>query len=110
MSYEGDLDSLSKYDIVVIDAQYFEATDIAEFRSEGHKVYSYINVGSLENFRDYYAEYQDLTLDVYENFTNTIALLKKYEIFRSNEIETDKVRFIKVVNYYPGFDTEVTPA
>ena len=50
------------------------------------------------------------TLDVYENFTNTIALLKKYEIFRSNEIETDKVRFIKVVNYYPGFDTEVTPA
>ena len=36
LSYEGDLDRLSKYDIVVIDAQYFEATDIAEFRSEGH--------------------------------------------------------------------------
>ncbi|MBP3277506.1 MAG: endo alpha-1,4 polygalactosaminidase, partial [Butyrivibrio sp.] len=68
MSYEGDLDRLSKYDTVVIDAQYFEAADIAEFRNEGHKVYSYINVGSLENFRDYYAEYQDLTLDVYENW------------------------------------------
>lgn len=68
LSYEGDLDRLSKYDTVVIDAQYFEAADIAEFKNEGHKVYSYINVGSLENFRDYYAEYQDLTLDVYENW------------------------------------------
>ena len=47
LSYEGDLDRLAEYDTVVIDAQYFKATDIAEFRSEGHKVYSYINVGSL---------------------------------------------------------------
>lgn len=68
LSYEGDLDRLTEYDTVVIDAQYFEAVDIAKFTEEGHKVYSYINIGSLENFRDYYAEYQDLTLDVYENW------------------------------------------
>ena len=55
LNYEGDLKDLGQYETVVIDAQYIEAQDIKAFQEQGHRVYSYINVGSLENFRDYYA-------------------------------------------------------
>lgn len=62
------LEKIAEYQIVVIDAQYFSESDIAYLKSQGCTVYSYINVGSLENFRDYYEEYEDLTLGVYENW------------------------------------------
>ena len=64
-----DADSISEYDTVVIDAQYFEAADIAALKAGGvENVYSYLNVGSLEQFRDYYFLYEKLTLDKYENW------------------------------------------
>lgn len=72
LSYEGDLESLGDYKTVVIDAQYFEARDIKAFKREGHKVFSYINIGSLEDFRDYYDEYKDLGLGEYENWEEEI--------------------------------------
>ena len=72
LSYEGDLESLSDYKTVVIDAQYFEAEEIKAFKKEGHRVFSYINIGSLEDFRDYYDEYKDLKLGDYENWDEEI--------------------------------------
>ena len=68
LSVTEDLDSLKGFKTVVIDAQYFSKEEINTFRAAGHKVYSYINVGSIENFRDYYSEYRDLTLGEYENW------------------------------------------
>lgn len=68
LSYEYDLERLSAYDTVVIDAQYYEKESIESFKQQGHKVYSYINVGSLETFRTYYDEYQSLTLGNYEHW------------------------------------------
>lgn len=64
----SDMDRIEGYDTVVIDAQYFSAEDISRLKEHGSEVYSYINVGSLENFRDYYAAYSDQTLGVYENW------------------------------------------
>ena len=72
LSYEGDLESLSDYKTVVIDAQYFEAEDIKAFQKEGHRVISYINIGSLEDFRDYYDTYKDLKLADYEHWEEEI--------------------------------------
>lgn len=63
-----DIQRMMDYDIVVIDAQYFDVGQIKELQSDGHKVYSYINVGSLENFRPYYQDYQQYTLGVYEHW------------------------------------------
>lgn len=68
LNYEGDLFELDNYKIIVIDAQYADAEDIRKFREKGHTVYSYINVGSLENFRDYYEKFSDITLDEYEHW------------------------------------------
>lgn len=49
---DTDLDRLGSFYTVVIDAQYYDADEINAFKDKGHKVYSYINVGSLEEFRD----------------------------------------------------------
>ena len=58
--------------IVVIDAQNFKKKEIQAFRAKGHKVYSYINIGSLENFRSYYKQYKSLKLGKYEHWDEEI--------------------------------------
>lgn len=68
LSLEDHVDRLKEYNTVVIDAQYYSEAEIRDIKSSGTKVYSYINVGSLESFRDYYDEYKDLTLGVYEHW------------------------------------------
>ena len=72
LSLESDLDSLSAYDTVVIDAQYFSRGEIKKFKQQDHKVYSYINIGSLETFRDYYDSYSDLALCPYEHWDEEV--------------------------------------
>ena len=68
LSTSDDLSRFKDYDMIVIDAQYYDREAIEQFRQEGHKVYSYINVGSLEDFRDYYDAYEGLTLGDYEHW------------------------------------------
>jgi hypothetical protein len=68
LSEKKDPESLKDFNTVVVDAQYYSKEEIDDFHSVGHTVYSYINIGSLENFRDYYYEYVDLTLAEYENW------------------------------------------
>ena len=72
LGVNDDLDSLSNYNTVVIDAQNFSAGEINKFREKGHKVFSYINIGSLEDFRDYYDEYADLALGEYEHWDEEV--------------------------------------
>lgn len=56
------------YKTIVIDSQYFSRTEINELKDEGHIVYSYINVGSIEKFRSYYSLYEEMFIGVYENW------------------------------------------
>jgi len=65
---EKDVAKLNEYRTIVIDAQGYSAKTIKKLRKTGHTVYSYINLGSVENYRDYYKDYEDVTLDVYENW------------------------------------------
>ena len=53
---------------IVIDAQYYSNEEISDLKKEGHIVYTYLNLGSIESFRDYYDDYKSLTLDTYENW------------------------------------------
>ena len=69
LSVTDGIASLSNYKTVVIDAQYFSKAEIDAFRTAGHIVYTYINVGSIEDFRDYYFEYRGLALGEYENWS-----------------------------------------
>ena len=63
-----DRDKISKYETVVIDAQYFYESDISSMKRNGQKVYSYLNIGSLENYRDYYDAFVNITFAEYENW------------------------------------------
>lgn len=63
-----DMEYMKKYKIIVLEGQSFSKQQIEELKSEGHTVYSYINVGALENYRPYYKDYEKYTLDVYENW------------------------------------------
>lgn len=65
---ENDRVLKTDYAEIVVDAQYFSKEQIEQLKSGGTKVYSYLDVGSLENFRDYYQEYADLTIGDYENW------------------------------------------
>lgn len=53
---------------IVIDAQYYTKQEIADLKAAGHTVYTYINIGSVETFRDYYKDYESITLGAYENW------------------------------------------
>lgn len=52
----------------MIDAQYFSKKDIRKLHAGGTKVYSYLNIGSIENFRSYYKTYEHLAIGDYENW------------------------------------------
>ena len=64
----SSLEQLKKYDLIVIDAQYFTKSDIELLHQNGTRVYTYLNIGSIENFREYYTTYEKLTIGRYENW------------------------------------------
>ena len=48
----SSLERFKKYDLIVIDAQYFTKKDIEVLHENGTEVYTYLNIGSIENFRE----------------------------------------------------------
>lgn len=64
----SEVEKLGKYKEVIIDATYFTEEEINIIDKNGAKVYSYINVGSIEEFRSYYEDFVHLTIGDYENW------------------------------------------
>ena len=62
------LDKDNAIGLAVIDAQNVASTDVTALKKNGRKIYSYLNVGSLETFRSYYDTYKDKVLGPYENW------------------------------------------
>ena len=89
LSVTKNIDRLKDYETVVIDAQHFTKEQIEAFKVRGHKVYSYINIGSLENFRSYYKEYKDLKLGKYEHWDEEIWINvadQRWQDFMQNDM------------------------
>lgn len=59
---------LSQYEEIVIDVAEWSSSDIQKLKDHGQTVYSYLSIGSLENYRDYYQTFQDHVLGSYENW------------------------------------------
>ncbi|WP_067139097.1 endo alpha-1,4 polygalactosaminidase [Oceanivirga salmonicida] len=66
----GKIDKFSKYETIVIDANYFSKKDIDKIHKKTKFVYSYLNIGSIEEFRDYYTDYKDIILKKYVNWND----------------------------------------
>ncbi len=64
----GDVSRLDPYDLVVVEPEEFTSEDVAELHAEGKTVYAYLNVGAIEEYRDYYDRFSDLSLGVYEDW------------------------------------------
>lgn len=66
---EEKIMSLKNYDILVIDAQPLTQEKIRAIRQNGNtKIYSYLNIGSIEEFRDCYDRFLPYAVGDYENW------------------------------------------
>lgn len=84
-----NIKKLYRYKAVVIDAQFFSKKEIRKLKKHKIKVYSYINIGSLENFRSYYKEFKNLSLGHYENWAEERWINvadKSWQNFISNKL------------------------
>lgn len=59
---------LSDYETVVIDAAYFTKAEIHKLKQDDVTVYSYLNIGSAETFREYDMDDMPYILGEYENW------------------------------------------
>jgi len=62
------LQRFADYDIVVIDAAYYSKEDIDIIHQNNTIVYSYLNLGSLEDFRDFFEDFKHLSLGEYDDW------------------------------------------
>ena len=75
---------------IVIDAQYYTEKEIANLKKGGHTVYTYINIGSVESFRDYYKDFESITLGTYENWEDekwVDVSDKRWQLFLSGKAD-----------------------
>ena len=63
-----DIDKLKDYQTVVIDAEHFTKEDIKKLKNAGKTVYTYLSIGSLEDYRSYYKAYKHLALSKYDGW------------------------------------------
>ena len=64
-----DFKKIKNYDLIVVDADYLSKDDIKTLKKQGNKkIFSYINIGSLEKFRSYYDDFKDISLGDYGNW------------------------------------------
>lgn len=64
----SNISKLVGYKEVVIDASEYTKSQIDYLHKNGVKVYSYLNIGSIEDFRPYYKQFINITLGNYENW------------------------------------------
>ena len=109
------LDSFPYADILVIDGEYFTAEDVAYLKNRGVKtIYSYLNIGSIEAFRDCYEDYAEYTLGEYENWPDEKWMdvsqeeWRNYIISKGNELSDKGFDgfFIDNVDVYYMFQTK----
>ena len=109
------LDSFPCADILVIDGEYFTKEDVAYLKNKGVKtIYSYLNIGSIESFRDCYEDYSKYTLGEYENWPDEEWIdvsqeeWRNYIISKGNEISDKGFDgfFIDNIDVYYMFQTK----
>lgn len=63
-----EMDKLEDYQTVVIDAEHFTKADIKKLKKKGKTVYTYLSIGSLEDYRSYYKSYKHLAISKYDGW------------------------------------------
>ncbi|MDO5133926.1 MAG: endo alpha-1,4 polygalactosaminidase [Eubacteriales bacterium] len=85
----GNTSKVKNYKSIVIDAQHYTAAEIKKLKSGGRKVYTYISIGSIENYRSYYKRFKKYSLGNYDNWPDEkwVDVSKKaWQDFMVNEL------------------------
>ena len=65
---DNDVSGFNQYKYVSVELNEFTHTNIQRLTHNGTNFLAYLNVGSLENYRDYYDEFESLTFKDYDNW------------------------------------------
>ena len=65
---DNDVTGFNQYKYVSVELDEFTHTNIERLTRKGTKFLAYLNVGSLENYRDYYEDYESFTFKNYDNW------------------------------------------
>lgn len=69
MGRSGDnVSGLNEYQNISIEINEFSSQSIQDLKENQTNIFAYLNVGSLENYRDYYEEFKHLTFLDYDNW------------------------------------------
>lgn len=83
------VEKFKDYEIIVLETDNYTKEDIEQLHKAGHKVYSYLNVGALENWRDYWNDYKKYSLGVYQNWEDEVWIdvsKKEWQDFVVNKL------------------------
>ena len=64
----NDISNFKGYKYISIELDEFSHTNIERINERGQLIFAYLNVGSLENYRDYYEDYESFTFKDYDNW------------------------------------------
>jgi len=64
----NDISNFKGYKYISIELDEFSHTNIQRIVDRGQNIFAYLNIGSLENYRDYYEEYESYTFKDYDNW------------------------------------------
>ena len=65
---DNDVNFFSSYQYISLELDEFTDTNINRLSNKGVQFFAYLNVGSLETYRDYYEDYESLTFKEYDNW------------------------------------------
>ena len=66
----NDISNFKGYKYISIELDEFTHTNIQRFVTRGQNIFAYLNIGSLETYRDYYDDFKDDTFKDYDNWPN----------------------------------------
>ena len=63
-----NIDKIKGYNVVVVEPASIDIGGVELLHKTNEKIYAYLNIGSLENYRPYFNEFKEKTLGLYENW------------------------------------------
>ena len=64
----NDISNFKGYKYLSLELDEFTHTNIQRIIDRGQNIFAYLNIGSLENYREYYDEYESFTFKDYDNW------------------------------------------
>ena len=63
-----NINKIKGYNVVVVEPASIDIGGVESLHKTNEKIYAYLNIGSLENYRPYFNEFKEKTLGIYENW------------------------------------------